>query len=348
MGNIALFGAGNTGREVVKRLRLSGVEPVAFIDDTPAKQGTTIDGLRVYGRQQAVEALGADVTVLVTVLNPKLTFPRATVLLAEAGLKAESFMLLSWRFPEAFAGLCNIMPPEAVLRQKESILECDALWADDLSRATFAQQVAWRLSLDFAQLPEQRLHDIYFPEDLDLDLGADIVFIDAGAHDGDTLLQFLAHTRDRFGQVICIEPDPDNHARLEQRIADQRLGDRVSAINCGLGAESGIVSFNATGDMSAAFGEGGTISMPVKTLAEVMPSGHPAYVKFDIEGAEWDALQGSANHVSQNDPKLAVSVYHLPEDLWRLPLLMARLLPDKRLYLRAHGVDGTDVICYAV
>ncbi|WP_420558464.1 FkbM family methyltransferase [Roseovarius sp.] len=346
--NIALFGAGNTGREVLNRLRRAGVEPVAFIDDTPAKQGTTIDGLRVMGRQQAAETLKPDVTVLVTVLNPKLTFVQAQALLAETGLKAESFMLSSWLFPEECAGLCNVMPPEAVLREKDSILACDALWADAISRETFARQIAWRMSLDFTRLPVPRLDDIYFPKDLDINLSPNVFFVDAGAYDGDTLAHFLTHTRGAFAGAVCIEPDPENHARLERRIADQGLGDRVTALNCGLGAKAGVLSFNATADMSAAFDAGGTVSMPVKRLADVMPAGQPAYAKFDIEGAEWDALNGSAEHVTANNPKLAVSVYHLPEDLWRLPLLMARLLPTRRIYLRAHGVDGTDVICYAV
>lgn len=348
MENIALFGAGNTGREVVKRLRRAGVEPVAFIDDTPAKQGTTIEGLRVFGRRQAAESLKPATTVLATVLNPKLTFVKAQTLLAETGLRAESFMLLSWLFPDEFSGLCNVMPPEAILREKNSILECGALWADAISRETFATQIAWRMSLDFSQLPAPRLDDIYFPRDLEIKLAPDVMFVDAGAYDGDTLEQFLKHTGGHFGRAVCIEPDPENFARLEQNIKVQGIGDRVTALNCGLGAKVGTSSFNATADMSAAFDAGGNFSMSVMRLADVMPDGQPTYAKFDIEGAEWDALNGSAEHVTRNNPKLAVSVYHAPEDLWRLPLLMARLLPTRHIHLRAHGVDGTDVICYAM
>src|SRR5687768_1416782 len=44
---LALYGAGNLGRQVLSRLRSLGVEPTAFIDDTPDKQGTQLDGLPV-------------------------------------------------------------------------------------------------------------------------------------------------------------------------------------------------------------------------------------------------------------------------------------------------------------
>ena len=62
------------------------------------------------------------------------------------------------------------------------------------------------------------------------------------------------------------------------------------------------MSFNATADMSASFDTGGAVSMPVKRLADVMPAGQQVYAKFDIEGAEWDALSGSAEHVTDNNP----------------------------------------------
>ena len=47
-------------------------------------------------------------------------------------------------------------------------------------------------------------------------------------------------------------------------------------------------------------------------------------------------------------PVLAVSVYHRPDDLWRLPPYLKSLGPGYRLFLRTQGEDGMDVICYAV
>ena len=43
-----------------------------------------------------------------------------------------------------------------------------------------------------------------------------------------------------------------------------------------------------------------------------------------------------------------MSVYHLPDDLWQLPLYIRSLNPDYKLFLRTQGEDGMDAICFAV
>ena len=43
---LVLYGAGSMGRTVLDRLRRCDVEPVAFADETPSKQGGHLDGVR--------------------------------------------------------------------------------------------------------------------------------------------------------------------------------------------------------------------------------------------------------------------------------------------------------------
>ena len=51
--NLMIFGAGQNGRLVQGALRLAGLEPSAFIDETPAKIGSNIDGTPVIGLDDA-------------------------------------------------------------------------------------------------------------------------------------------------------------------------------------------------------------------------------------------------------------------------------------------------------
>jgi hypothetical protein len=47
-------------------------------------------------------------------------------------------------------------------------------------------------------------------------------------------------------------------------------------------------------------------------------------------------------------PILAVSVYHRQDHLWSIPLELAKVCKDYEFFLRPHGTEGWDLICYAV
>ena len=63
------------------------------------------------------------------------------------------------------------------------------------------------------------------------------------------------------------------------------------------------------------------------------------FIKMDIEGAEQAALRGCSQHIRKERPKLALSVYHNFEDLWKLPRMIEELVPGYRFFLRYHGGD---------
>lgn len=102
--------------------------------------------------------------------------------------------------------------------------------------------------------------------------------------------------------------------------------------------------------MAACLTESNTegIAVPARLLSEVVPATRPVYIKFDIEGAEWDTLTASKEFFKLIKPQLAVSVYHDPTDLWRIPLWLDELGAGYKFCIRNHGIEGTDVVCYAL
>src|SRR5437868_2328069 len=74
---LILFGAGTTGKAVLAGLRKSGIEPTAFADDTPSKQGQAFNGVPIMQPQQAISWFGADIIFVVTILNPALSYRQA-------------------------------------------------------------------------------------------------------------------------------------------------------------------------------------------------------------------------------------------------------------------------------
>lgn len=73
------------------------------------------------------------------------------------------------------------------------------------------------------------------------------------------------------------------------------------------------------------------------------------FIKYDVEGAEREALLGSRATIERDAPALLVSVYHRSGDIFELPRLVHELNPAYRLYLRRMaGLPAWDINLYAV
>jgi FkbM family methyltransferase len=180
--------------------------------------------------------------------------------------------------------------------------------------------------------------DQYFPRDL-LRPRPDEAFVDGGAFDGDTLRTLGPN----FGRAWAVEPDPGNASRL-RAAADPR----VTVCDCALGAAPGEAPFSSDLGISSALSDTGGIRVRVETLDRLLAGQSPTFLKLDIEGAEQAALEGAAELLGRTKPTVAVCVYHRPDDLWKIPQLLRRLLPGHRLFLRAHQVDGYELVAYAI
>jgi FkbM family methyltransferase len=348
---VVLFGAGNNGRTIARRLQKQGVKPLAFIDDTPSKQGASLEGIPIYSEAEVAEKFGSNLSVVVTVLNPRHFYPDTESRLSGRwGWRCLPFLALSWQDGGRYGSVLHLSSPGALLAQADSIFALDNLLQDSESRCELARQIAFRLTLEFSVLQPARPR-AYFPSDIPLQLSPDLTFVDAGAYDGDTVVAFVDACRGKFKQVVAIEADPSNFSKLQKNIERQVWGRKVLCHQVALGNKaSDTIWFNSTGDMAArvcdSVAEGVAVSS--KLLAEVAPTTSPLYIKFDIEGAEWDALTASPDLFRLSKPQLAVSVYHDPTDLWRIPLWLDSVNVGYKFWLRNHGTEGVDVICYGL
>ena len=346
-----LYGAGTLGLTVLSSLRRAGLDAAAFADDTPEKQGTFIQGVPVMTAREASERFGDRAVFVVTILNPLLRFVDARERLR--GLTSApvvSFLDVAWTFPESFLPYYQFERPENVLGKRDDIMRAAELFADEESVRQFAAHLRFRLHLDYDALPPNSRDD-YFPEGVFPPLGDECVFVDCGAYDGDTVRTFLREQNGRFGEVHAFEPDSRNCARLAEYVngLDPDAARRIHVHCAAVGEERGTLRFNDTGNMSAALTDSGTTEVMVIPVDEIVhDETRPVYVKYDVEGGEWEALRGTGRLLRQSRPTLAVSIYHRPDDLWQLPLYLHSLGLRYRLYLRTQGEDGMDVICYAV
>ena len=69
---------------------------------------------------------------------------------------------------------------------------------------------------------------------------------------------------------------------------------------------------------------------------------------MDREGSEMSALRGAKKCISSSHPRLAICLYHKPEDIWEIPLYIKNLNPDYKIYIRHHTDLMNETVCYAV
>ena len=96
-------------------------------------------------------------------------------------------------------------------------------------------------------------------------------------------------------------------------------------------------SYDASGNRNAGLNTGAKKTVEVDAVAiDSLTEGRVDYIKYDVEGAEKEALLGSAETIKSQNPALLVSAYHRSEDIFELPLLIRSLEPSYSLYLRRY------------
>jgi methyltransferase, FkbM family len=179
-------------------------------------------------------------------------------------------------------------------------------------------------------------------------------YIDCGAFDGDSVQEFLNFYNNQC-EVFAFESDENNYCILEERFSAM---DYVHCINKGVWNKQDLLVFALWGSMgsgmvtNAAENRTGTAKkeVAVTDIDSVGGETKVGFIKMDIEGCEYEGLQGAAATIKRDYPVLAVSAYHKKEDLIVLPQYIKSLESDVgyKLYLRHHGVCAYELVLYAI
>ena len=349
---LVLCGAGGLGRKILAGLRLAGIEPLCFADNSVALAGQSIEGLRVLAPVAAANEFRREAAFVVTVWGAHSRDRLAERKWQWSALGCEtvvSFMPLFWKFPKAYLPHYSCDLPHKVFEQSQSVARAGRLWADDISRAEFNAQVRWRTQLDFDGLPAPVIGPAYFPKDI-VRLKTDERFVDCGAFDGDTLRDFLSASEGRFESYWALEPDPGNFAKLRTLIdaMDGSITDRIRIFPIAVSDRKETLRFAGDATASSTLDPAGDLEVQGERLDSLLGTTRPSFIKMDIEGAEPAALEGCASLLPDARPILAVSAYHLQEHLWELPLYLAERLHHYRFFLRPHDLEGWDLVLYAI
>lgn len=225
-----------------------------------------------------------------------------------------------------------------------------SLWSDDVSRAHHLQFLAWRRLREEwtfeAAPPLANAERFFIPEIVDA-LRGDEILVDAGACHGAVTQAFVGRTQGAFRQIVAIEPDPLNRARLEHTWRDDLAGNRrIVLLDCALGENEGEAPFHDGLGYASQLSVTGRRHVRVRPLDALGLS--PTFIKLHLEGGELAALKGARNTLAGSRPLLAVTVYHNADGLWKTARWLMETLTGYRILFRLHSWCGTGAVIYAI
>ena len=189
----------------------------------------------------------------------------------------------------------------------------------------------------------------YFPEDI-ITNEPNEVYVDCGAYTGDNILDFVNFTQGIFKSYYAFELSARNYLEIKKNVSEnwKRYEDKFVLENKGVSDSTGVIRYEEH-DEGSKMEVQGTQDGEIVALDDYFVSGEKVtFIKMDIEGAEMQALQGAYETISENLPKLAICIYHKPQDLWEIPLFIKKNWKQYDIFIRHHTDLLNETVCYAV
>jgi len=228
--------------------------------------------------------------------------------------------------------------------------------ADEESKRVFLNLLYYRMTNDtrFLELSFETKHKQYFPNACDdiFTYSNEEVFVDAGAYDGNTMMDFIKCMNHQYKHIYSFEPDSFMFSILKETIKVKKIKD-VSIYHYGVFDKRAKLYFSEFPDTGSSMINSNEkmnqTTIDTISLDELLykDGNKITFIKMDIEGAEREALDGSLNIIRRDCPKLAISIYHKEDDLWEIPYKILTEYANYKLYIRHYTDITTETICYA-
>lgn len=173
------------------------------------------------------------------------------------------------------------------------------------------------------------------------------VFVDGGSYDGRTIRQFISWCDGNYNKIYAFEPDSANCRWLKDNVGEIS-NSKIEIFNRGLWDSSCELSFSNNGNQGSKITESGENIIKTISIDEAVNGDKVTFLKLDVEGAEYKALLGASETIKKHHPKLTISIYHKPEDIFELPELILSMWPEYHFYLRHYQLGPYETIFYCL
>ena len=171
------------------------------------------------------------------------------------------------------------------------------------------------------------------------------VFVDVGAYIGDTVQDFIqSYGVESYNKIYCYEITKNIFETLQTNLSDytniEYRNKAVSNTSSYVKVDENDFSASANKTVLSEDGQVEAVKLDDDIDEKI------TLIKMDIEGGEQDAIRGAIRHITQDLPKMFISVYHNNVDLIEIPKMISNITPDYKFHLRYYGgcVYPTEIV----
>lgn len=165
------------------------------------------------------------------------------------------------------------------------------------------------------------------------------IFVDAGSFKGETIIDFIKWSNENYKKIYALEPLKDMYHRI------QEMGVlNAEVYNYAAWNKKDQLRFAEQGPDSRITNHG--IEVKAVDIDSIVKD-KVTFLKMDIEGSELKALEGAKNTIIKDHPRLAICIYHKPEDVIEIPAYILSLVSDYRFYIRHYHLSMSETVLYA-
>lgn len=337
---LVLYGMGDGAEKIRSALQSVGAQVSDIMASDEFVRGHSFMGMRVKKLSEIEELYGDDFIILVCFGS------QLSEVMDRIYAISEKHELYAPNVPVVGDGLFTLSYAKEHYDEIKAAYE---LMADEQSKKVFENIIRYKLSGDISLLrecetPREEMYDL-------LMIGAEEIYVDLGAYNGDTLVEFLNETSMNFRKLYAMEPDHKNYQKLKRRL--YMIGSELlEAYNCGAWDSETTMLFSLKAGRSSKVTEvtpkrGREVKM--MSVDHMLQGGEATFIKYDVEGSEEKALNGTKQTIVKFRPKLNVALYHRNEDMFAIPLQIAQLNRKYKMYLRHHPyVPDWDTNLYCI
>ncbi|MEI0517831.1 FkbM family methyltransferase [Brachyspira murdochii] len=179
------------------------------------------------------------------------------------------------------------------------------------------------------------------------------IFLDLGAYVGDTVEKFIEHSEGIFDKIYAFEPGDKQFSAMNIRVS--RLirewaidSNSIILEKLGISDTNKEVFFDESCDILSSNITNNETGIKIKVVSvDEYLNGRPiTFLKSDIEGEELNMLKGASETIKKYKPKMAISIYHRPDDFFTIPEFIKSLVPEYKFYLRHHSITFAETVLY--